>query len=333
MRKDNESGKGNNRIDPSRNENKKDNNAGLHMANNNNGPEKTESHIKLNTTANIGWLFYRDYYRGIESMTDDKDKKKELVERNNIITSSEFKSFNKSNESFNKSNEKISDTTLKKNGFSCVEMEVLPPGLLIGSGISHGIPGAEDFQLGFQFDYTTGLPVIPGSSVKGVLRSMFPMKGETEKTDYIKSLLPGWNDDEIKKLGEILFNHEDLATSASPVFFDAIVCRGVDKKQQDRNNVPNNQNEVKDKDKGDILGSDYITPHGKNPLKSPKPIQFMKVLPGVRFKFYFKLPKEIKVDDNSVLRCQLVDLFISILEDVGIGAKTNVGYGHLKRNT
>lgn len=320
MRKDNESGKGNNRIDPSRDENKKDNNAELHGANNNNGPEKTESHIKLNTTVNIGWLFYRDYYRGIESMAD-KDKKKELVERNNIITSSEFKSFNKSNESFNKSNEKNSDT-LKKNGFSCVEMEVLPPGLLIGSGISHGIPGAEDFQLGFQFDYTTGLPVIPGSSVKGVLRSMFPMKGETEKTDYIKSLLPGWNDDEIKKLGEILFNHEDLATSASPVFFDAIVCRGVDKKQQDRNNVPNNQNEVK----GYILGSDYITPHGENPLKSPKPIQFMKVLPGVRFKFYFKLPKKLQGLTSSDLR----SLFIKILEDVGVGAKTNVGYGHLK---
>ncbi len=321
MCKDYKSGKREDRIDPSRNVNiKKGNNAGYHRAHNN-GHKKTQQQkddFEPKTTANIGWLFYRDYYRGLESMSA-KDKKEALVKRNKIITSSEF-------ESFNAANKKIQDTL---NGFSCVEMEVLPPGLLIGSGISHGVPGPGDFELGFQFDYTTGLPVIPGSSVKGVLRSMFPMKGESEKTDYIKSLLPpGWNDGKIKKLGEILFNHDGLATSETPVFFDAIVCRGVDKKQQDQNNDSNNQNE----EKGDILGSDFITPHGTNPLKNPTPIQFMKVLPGVRFKFFFKLPGKIKVDDNSNLnKSQLETLFISILEDVGVGAKTNVGYGHLKR--
>lgn len=315
MGKDYNSRKREDWIDPPRNGYRKDYNAGKKTSQpykGYKGPYKKEQHgdyFKPNTTANIGWLFYRDYYRGLETGNAN------LSTKNRIITSSEFESFKTANENISKALE----------GFSCVEMEVLPPGLLIGSGISHGIPGSEDFQLGFQFDYTTGLPVIPGSSVKGVLRSMFPMKGESEKTDYIKSLLPGWNGD-IMSLGEILFKHDDLATSETPVFFDAIVCRGVEKKLQDQNNNKTNQN----KDKGDILSRDYITPHG-DPLKSPNPIQFMKVLPGVRFKFFFKLPEEIKVDNNSTLnKSQLEKLFISILEDVGVGAKTNVGYGHLK---
>lgn len=317
MGKDYNSRKREDWIDPPRNGYRKDYNAGKKTSQpykGYKGPYKKEQHgdyFKPNTTANIGWLFYRDYYRGLETGNAN------LSTKNRIITSSEF-------ESFKTVNEKIAEAL---KGFSCVEMEVLPPGLLIGSGISHGIPGPGDFELGFQFDYTTGLPVIPGSSVKGVLRSMFPMKGESEKTDYIKSLLPGWNGD-IMSLGEILFNHDDLATSETPVFFDAIVCRGVEKKLQDQNNDQTNPN--KDKEKGDILSRDYITPH-RDPLKSPTPIQFMKVLPGVRFKFYFKLPEEIKVDNNSTLnKSQLETLFISILKDVGVGAKTNVGYGHLK---
>ncbi|MBR1964295.1 MAG: type III-B CRISPR module RAMP protein Cmr6 [Muribaculaceae bacterium] len=306
MRKDYNSRKREDWIDPPRNGYRKDYNAGKKTSQpykGYKGPNKPKQQND-DFKANIGWLFYRDYYRGLETGNAN------LSEKNKFITSSEFKSFKTANE------KKISEAL---TGFSCVEMEVLPPGLLIGSGISHGIPGAEDFQLGFQFDYTTGLPVIPGSSVKGVLRSMFPMKGESDKTDYIKSLLPGWNDDKIKKLGEILFNHDDLATSETPVFFDAIVSRGVEKKQQNKD--PKSQDK-----KGDILGSDYITPHGENPLKSPKPIQFMKVLPGVRFKFYFKLPKKLQGLTSSDLR----SLFIKILEDVGVGAKTNVGYGHLK---
>ena len=305
MRKDYNSGKREDWIDPPQNGYRKDNNAGKKTSQPYKGPNKPKQQND-DFKANIGWLFYRDYYRGLETGNAN------LSEKNKFITSSEFKSFKTANE------KKISEAL---KGFNCVEMEVLPPGLLIGSGISHGIPGAEDFQLGFQFDYTTGLPVIPGSSVKGVLRSMFPMKGESEKKGYIESLLPKeWNGD-IMSLGEILFKHDDLATSETPVFFDAIVCRGVEKKLQDQNNDQTNQN----KDKGDILSRDYITPHG-DPLKSPTPIQFMKVLPGVRFKFYFKLPKKLQGLTSDDLR----SLFISILEDVGVGAKTNVGYGHLK---
>jgi len=88
-------------------------------------------------------------------------------------------------------NRNIPGLNTVKNYFNIVdiiqsfELTTIYPGLLIGAGYSH--PALKeikksdrdevgDFQLGFFFDHTTGLPVIPGSSVKGVLKSVFPKK-------------------------------------------------------------------------------------------------------------------------------------------------------------
>ena len=73
------------------------------------------------------------------------------------------------------------------------------------------------------------------------------------------------------------------------------------------------------------MSDDYLAPH-KNLYKDPVPIQFIKILPGVEFTFFFRVaPVTIgKVQINKLA------LFRNILEDVGIGAKTNVGYGRLE---
>lgn len=76
---------------------------------------------------------------------------------------------------------------------------------------------------------------------------------------------------------------------------------------------------------GRFLGNDYITPH-KEALKEPVPIQFLKVLPDVVFQFQFLIPPQFAYKD---LTCDNIkDLFKKILLDLGVGAKTNVGYGH-----
>ncbi|MCI0619015.1 type III-B CRISPR module RAMP protein Cmr6, partial [bacterium] len=49
------------------------------------------------------------------------------------------------------------------------------PGLLCGSGYTHDTGSTGDFKIGFFFDHTTGQPIIPGSSVKGVLRQFFEL--------------------------------------------------------------------------------------------------------------------------------------------------------------
>ena len=46
---------------------------------------------------------------------------------------------------------------------------------------------------------------------------------------------------------------------------------------------------VADSKDGVMLSDDYITPHGENPLKDPKPILFLKIRPDVTINFYFKL--------------------------------------------
>ena len=211
--------------------------------------------------------------------------------------------------------------------YSVVNMRVQAPGLLIGSGLAHGLPGSEeDVKTGLQFDYTSGLPVIPGSSVKGVIRSAFPTikedkeqsnEADAEKLNYIKSLIadiPEFSslvleDNDILELGNQMFNHGDI-------FADALlVGYGTRMKQH---------GPVKQ-----VLTEDYITPHTGGPLAQPIPIKIVKVAPGVTFAFCFKF-NETKIGARVVSASMKKALCAAILQDLGVGAKTNVGYGVLK---
>lgn len=216
---------------------------------------------------------------------------------------------------------------LRSADYSVVNMRVQAPGLLIGSGLAHGLPGSEeDVKTGLQFDYTSGLPVIPGSSVKGVIRSSFPTikedkeqsnEADAEKLNYIKSLIadiPEFSslvleDEDILELGNQMFNHGD-------VFADALlVGYGTRMKQH---------GPVKQ-----VLVEDYITPHTGGPLAQPIPIKIVKVAPGVTFAFCFKF-NETKIGAKVVSASMKKALCTAILQDLGVGAKTNVGYGVLK---
>lgn len=211
--------------------------------------------------------------------------------------------------------------------FDVVCMKVQAPGLLIGSGLAHGLPGSEeDVKTGLQFDYTSGLPVIPGSSVKGVIRSAFPTikedkeqsnEADAEKLNYIKSLIADipefkslvLEDKDILELGDQMFNHGD-------VFADALlVGYGTRMKQH---------GPVKQ-----VLAEDYITPHTGGPLAQPIPIKIVKVAPGVTFAFCFKF-NETKIGAKVVSASMKKAICAAILQDLGVGAKTNVGYGVLK---
>lgn len=218
--------------------------------------------------------------------------------------------------------------------YSVVNMRVQASGLLIGSGLAHGLPGSEeDVKTGLQFDYTSGLPVIPGSSVKGVIRSAFPTikedkeqsnggeielgEADAEKLNYIKSLIadiPEFSalcleDKDILELGNQMFNHGDI-------FADALLVGYGTRMNQHR---PVKQ----------VLAEDYITPHTGGPLAQPIPIKIVKVAPGVTFAFCFKF-NETKIGAKVVSASMKKALCAAILQELGVGAKTNVGYGVLK---
>lgn len=274
--------------------------------------------------ANLGWLYFKGYYDGLSNVFGNDDVMQEyFVSKNKVVINAS----NSQGKSLMSHNECEALT-----GFSKFKLSTTYPGLITGTGINHEVGKLGECKLGLQFDYTSGLPCVLGSSVKGLLRSLFPEKKEDEsEIQYIRSLCDevldrkkqNLTDEDIITLAEVIFDGFDPITSKSnakketaslpmskrDIFFDARLC------------------DIK----SDLLGLDYITPH-KEVLKNPVPIQFMKIMPGVTFEFSFKLFETtiregvvFTVDDKQ-------KLFKQILLDVGIGAKTNVGYGQFEES-
>lgn len=201
------------------------------------------------------------------------------------------------------------------------------PGLLIGAGYSHDSlkkvdnekDDIGDFQLGFFFDHTTGLPAIPGSSVKGILKDVFPKikDNETKKQAKIEYILEKLKKTEAKIEESFLRkNWEEIFFERKQVFFDAYVRK-----------VENNFTKADNSKIAKLLGDDYITPHTEGIFKNPIPIRFLKVMPGVDFTFLFKLI-DYKDEKGEIKAAAIRDVFKQILLDFGIGAKRNVGYGN-----
>ena len=240
------------------------------------------------SNSNLGWLFYKDYYTAVEDWTDPKASEKAISKKVDDLISIEIS--------------KQDPIILGNTHFKATTTY---PGLLLGSGNAHELPSVEGQAiLGFHFDYTSGLPVVQGSSIKGVLRSAF------RHPEYIEELIGSdalASPEHIKALEAEIFENGD-------VFFDAQIISS-----------------------GKILGDDYITPHKNTKKKKfengelvpdelcdPNPLRFIKVLPNVTFVFDFEL------NDEVLNREQKSKLFQDILRDLGLGAKTNVGYGKFK---
>lgn len=139
-----------------------------------------------NTSPNIGWLFYKDYYN-----TSREEEVFIKVERRNVkriaplSLTEEGKEDAAINEKiFEKRNQHLiqqirpqsipAEYPTPQNPFKIIPLETKGQGLLIGSGYNHGSGASGEIEIGFFFDHTTGLPTIPGASVKGVMRSIFP---------------------------------------------------------------------------------------------------------------------------------------------------------------
>lgn len=193
-------------------------------------------------------------------------------------------------------------------------MKTLYPGLLVGIGNPHGSgidsdeendngenKSNDDIKLGFSFDYVTGMPYIPGSTIKGVLKSAFRHK------ELIRDLC-GLDDENIDILTDEIFNNgyevinsNGLKTKQRDIFYDAVIVSG-------------NKN-------GHILGTEYIT-HHSSPLRNPNPIQLIKIIPDVKFEFRFKLGGS---DRTGITAEKKLTLFADII------AKTNTGFGIMRK--
>ncbi len=301
---------------------------------------------------NFGYIYYKEFFTwlniSLKAIKDTKsDKLKyyfypDLTEKDKKTTS-EFGIFN--NEFLASKINESDDINLFKKAPQYFCLKTVYPGLLSGSGYLHEVgENKDEFQLGFYFDYTTGLPVIPASSIKGVLRDACEMReGEYLIEKVEKALGRNKNIDKtyftpiVKKIGkeekkfpsEFVYNvfegklveKEDDGT----IKFDKQgkpITKGVSIYKRD---IFFDAFPIKSKKT--LFGSDYIT-HHEHPLKNPNPVKFLRVQPEVTYKFQFDLK-----DSNGLTAEQKKNIFKELILDLGLGAKTNVGYGQFERIT
>lgn len=247
----------------------------------------------------LGNFYYKEYFEGVDfnylfKKGDNKDEK--LEGRNKTLIM-------KNNETLlNADLYKIERPSIAQNHF---ELKVTYPGLITGVGINHEASIEGEFKLGVHFDPTYGMPIVYGSSVKGTLRSAIKdgyaddlfNKWNVEKEDFINDVFEGQNN----SMNKPMYDRD--------VFFDAVI--------------------TKTNNKGHILESDSLAPHNENPLKNPVPITFIKIASGCTIEFRFKLVDSI-INNKTITAKEKEDFFKEILLTLGVGAKTNVGYGQLE---
>lgn len=208
------------------------------------------------------------------------------------------------------------------------------PGLQIGTGYPHKTKQIKgEIQVGALFDWATGVPYYPGSSVKGVLRNLFKIASgdgaEAEGCRYdftqrINAVNPGidWKitKENAEYLKNILFGKDPdkqslVSINDRNIFYDAYIV-GF------RKNASGQQQK--------ILGIDSLAPH-ESRTKNPTPISMLRILPDVCLTFNMHLNDVKDPDGKVLLTCeQLLALFKGIILDIGFGAKTHTGYGVVK---
>ncbi len=288
---------------------------------------------------NFGYIYYKEFFKYLNISTEGTD----VTENGKTVTKfyfyppltkqitvqergrekkktidSEFGKFNKKFLEFELKKEDVEDfaNKFKENSIGkgfCIK--TVYPGLLSGSGYLHEVgENKDEFQLGFYFDYTTGLPVIPASSIKGVLRDACEMR----KGAYLKDI--------IKKLG-IDIPDFDTQQFVKTVFEGKTIIE-KDGKQKEVGISIYQRDIFHDafpiKSKKTLFGSDYIT-HHEHPLKNPNPVKFLRVQPEVIYQFQFDLK-----DSNGLTAQQKQAVFKQMILDLGLGAKTNIGYGQFE---
>ena len=196
----------------------------------------------------------------------------------------------------------------------------LESSLIIGLGNEH------PSEKGFLFEWNMGIPYIPASSIKGVVRLAAAVNGlndlaqadadENEINKYVKRLE---KDDNIPENFKELFGAggDTGAAKGKVIFLDAYPAT-----------MPKLQSEIMN-----CHYPDYLNKGQRGPTEdqSPNPQKYWAVQKQDRsgnplmFVFRMLLSHEIAADSN--LRSTLEKAFESAITEHGLGAKTAVGHG------
>lgn len=171
------------------------------------------------------------------------------------------------------------------------------------SSFVSGLGRAHPVENGFAWHYVFGVPYLPGSSVKGMVRAWVTQWKDVEEATRLRILGPPSPVPGIAPSSRV----------GAVVFLDAIPTSPVE------------------------LGADVMTPHygayyqsGEVPgdWMSPTPIPFLVVKEGATFRFAVapRQPEENSHEDCTTACSWLKEAVAWI----GVGAKTAVGYGRMR---
>ena len=172
-----------------------------------------------------------------------------------------------------------------------------------------GLGSGHPTETGMILDRNIGVPYIPASSIKGVMRLACAINiAKTNGVNFVNE-----NDELLKQYFGSVTQNEKQQKRGELLFLDAYPL-----------NVP----ELK----LDIMNphyTKYYNSENKQPVEteSPVPIKFLSVATGTYFVFrcmYMPL-KNNTCDDDFVKQ-----IFTTAFEQVGFGGKTSIGYGRFK---
>lgn len=210
----------------------------------------------------------------------------------------------------------------EKAGYKIINYQAeLKSPLITGIGQTH--PN----EVGMVFDHTMGIPYVPASSVKGIVR--FAHMLELIKSDNIKEYKESDKDGEyivesdLKTLIPAIFGGDAdeekegkkkiKKLKGKVIFLDAYPAKVPDLHVDIMN--PHYGDYYND-EKGEIPPADYL---------APNPIKFLTVKKGTVFTFRALVSK-----DSVFLLQPVKTAFENALKDEGVGAKTAVGYGRFE---
>ncbi len=197
------------------------------------------------------------------------------------------------------------------------------------------------YETGFRFHKPYGIPYIPGSAVKGVLRTTAILLTSQEKT---LPLSPRKLDNSLQK-GELndIPPEEPLFTLGNvPYTFEDLHMIFGSQKQKGAFVFSDLLPLIEKREDTPILRLDIMNPHYKDyytkggefpPLdENPTPIFFLTIAPSTRFTLYLapntqKIPQHKLEDYSQKIRLLMKEAFTYL----GIGAKGTSGYGRLSR--
>jgi len=168
--------------------------------------------------------------------------------------------------------------------------------------IAIGLGDASPLEVGIRLSHTYGMPLLPASALKGLCRRVARLLRHDSKL----------SDDAIDAL--FGFSREKQAAAGAVVFYDAWY-------------VPSSAG-------GAPFHRDVITVHhpayygsgevAPTDFDDPTPVPFLVIKPGAQFLCVLDAPDHRWADFAQ-------KMLLWGLENLGVGAKTNAGYGYLNR--